>query len=285
MNSFGINRFSRQHEIIIAKRSFLFRYPGRNMRHEKDQSAFRNIRQIFFQPFECRIVYIADIEVFAPYIKIIVDDNIVGISFIERVVGRTKISFKSLIGRFVSSSVIIHIMIANRTINRNIQFLHLVNIGWKARCIPKDITAIQSEHITVLMQLNQLFIVIDNRSIQFPMLFLTGLHIRFQNKQMLIVILRILLQTEIIFIRLIQINLLIESGNRLFAIRQISGRSRNIYKARVAEIGQMINAVLIGSDATLSIRHYHIGYTFAIASNSTFDHSCFIHFVLIQCLF
>ena len=117
------------------------------------------------------------------------------------------------------------------------------------------------------------------------MLFQTGLYIRLQHKQVFTVVFRILLQTEIILIRLVQVNFLIESGNRLFTIRQVSGRSRDIYKACVSEIGQMVNTVLVCSDTTLSVCHYHIGYTFAIASNGSFDHSRFIRLSFVQCFF
>ena len=117
------------------------------------------------------------------------------------------------------------------------------------------------------------------------MFFQAGLYICFQYKQMFAVIFRILFQAEVIFICLAQINFLIESGNGLFAVCQVSGRSCDIYKTCISEIWQMIDTVLVCSDTTQSVCHYHIGYAFAVAGNGSFNHSCFIQLGFIQCFF
>ena len=76
-----------------------------------------------------------------------------GISFVERIMGRTEISFESPVRCFMSSSVTIDIVITDCAVYGYIQFLCFIYIRWKESgwCVPEDISAIQSEYITIGM--------------------------------------------------------------------------------------------------------------------------------------
>ena len=85
---------------------------GRNVEHNKDGLSLGNIAQVLLQPSVLLLINITDIEPIATDIEVIIQDYIVHIAHIERVVGRTESLLPQTRRGLVSAAIECHIVVA-----------------------------------------------------------------------------------------------------------------------------------------------------------------------------
>ena len=182
------------------------------MHDHKYQLIPGHIRKVFFQPCKSPFINISDVLVVTIDIEAIVEYNVMGFSFIKRIIDRAEITFKSTVRVLKSTSSVGHVMVADSTINGKVQSEYDINVRWiQRRGITHDVSTINTEYVSFSrIRLYIFFYILQESAIGFHIVFGSDLHISLHQKQMIHIILRILHQLKIISVLFIHLYLLIE---------------------------------------------------------------------------
>lgn len=239
------------------------------MGYDKHQVVGRHILQILLHPCQDALVHIAYVLVVAVHIEVVVDDDVVCLALVERVVRGAEILLERLEGVLPGTSTVGHIVVAYGAVDGHAELRHRVYVGGEELGgVAHNVAAVYGEKVglaTILLQVG--VHVIQVFAVEGYLLLAGHLRVGLHGEEMLLVVYPVLGQLEVVDF-VCRVYLLIKLPDGLvLAGHLIACRGGEVDKAGTAVTLQSIGTVLAGGHTVYAVGHDYAGHALAVAGH------------------